>query len=512
MRKTTGLILLPIILCTLTACVNQADVTGVYFGQGTLSGEITEASAILQTRLTSSDTLVQGDLPGIEGMGYFEISQSSDFTDVKTTELLLASAENDHILKTQIGALLPGTNYFFRSRFARGTKDEVSKVQLKSFGVGPAGTFKTLGGAYAREAVSMVVVTGMNYYHFHYGKYKFADAYAGTDKSLGYPALETILQLEPQYFIGTGDNVYYDHPSPNQFKKAMAAGNEPHPGGHDGDVVVDLTGMRKKFHEQFSQPRFINLFMQVGTYWMKDDHDYRFNDSDPYSDMPISHELGIATFKEQLPFPTQIPYRTLRPSRDLQLWFLEGRDFRSKNALPDGPEKTIWGSEQKAWLQETLMSSDATFKLIISPTPMVGPDDAYKSDNHVNPKGFRHEGNEFFSWLSENDFLNKNLFFVCGDRHWQYHAQHPNGFEEFSTGALVDNNSRAGRLAGDPKSTDPDADIQQFYIQGTPEQATGGFLHISVKSDKNVPEARFRFFDEKGTLLYQSIKSTLRDE
>ncbi len=36
-----------------------------------------------------------------------------------------------------------------------------------------------------------------------------------------------------------------------------------------------------KHHEQYSQPRFIDLFKQVATYWMKDDHDHRFNDSDP---------------------------------------------------------------------------------------------------------------------------------------------------------------------------------------------------------------------------------------
>jgi len=32
-------------------------------------------------------------------------------------------------------------------------------------------------------------------------------------------------------------------------------------------------------------------------------------------------------------------------------------------------------SEQNGWLKQTLKASDATFKLLISPTPMVGPDD-----------------------------------------------------------------------------------------------------------------------------------------
>ena len=85
---------------------------------------------------------------------------------------------------------------------------------------------------------------------------------------------------------------------------------------------------------------------------------------------------------------------------------------------------------------------------------------------------------------------------------------HPSGFEEFSTGALVDNNSRAGRLAGDPKSTDPDALIKQFYVHGTAEEATGGFLHVSVGRFTGEPAAAFRFYDEHGTLLYEAVKQS----
>src|SRR5690606_2923006 len=120
-----------------------------------------------------------------------------------------------------------------------------------------------------------------------------------------------------------------------------------------------------------------------------------------------SHELGIATFREQVPIvdPSNsraVTYRTQRMGRDLQLWFVEGRDYRSPNTMPDGPGKTLWGAEQKAWLQRTLRASDATYKILVSPTPMIGPDDAYKRDNHVNTEGFRHEGEGFFSWLKQN--------------------------------------------------------------------------------------------------------------
>ena len=135
---------------------------------------------------------------------------------------------------------------------------------------------------------------------------------------------------------------------------------------------------------------------------------------------------------------------------------MEGRDYRSPLDQPDGPLKTIWGDKQKSWLKHTLNQSDATFKLLISPTPMVGPDSASKRDNHADNNGYRHEGDEFFRWLSETGVSPAEFFIACGDRHWQYHAIRPDGYEEFSCGALVDANAIVGNFPGDPKSTDPE--------------------------------------------------------
>ena len=477
-----------------------AETPKIYLAQGIMSGEATEKSIILQARLTASDSLVNGDIPGMIGVGRFEISLNENFEDPQFSDWLMADSLNDYILKYTLQDLNPGEKYYYRLHYGNDKKNSIAS-QL--------GSFKTNFGKDNEGENSIVVVTGMNYYHFHYGKYDRTKAYEGDDKHLGYPALASILKLKPDYFIGTGDNVYFDHPSERDFKRNIERGRDPHPGGYDGKEVVDEVGMRRKYHEQFSQPRYKDLFSEVSTYWEKDDHDYRLNDADPYMDFAISHELGIKNFKEQVPIVTpgsdDKTYRTRRLSKDLQLWFVEGRDYRDANDKPDGPDKTLWGSEQLTWLKMTLLESDATFKILVSPTPMVGPDDAYKKDNHVNPKGFRAEGEAFFDWLIENDFLNKNFYIVCGDRHWQYHATHPKGIEEFSCGALVDNNSRAGRMAGDPNSTDPEGLITQHYVQGTSEQATGGFLYLKVSPGES-PKLVFNYYDEQGELLYSTSK------
>ncbi len=451
--------------------------------QGEMAGEPTQTSVFLQTRLTKGDQFIGGDIPGAEGTGRFELSRHVSFLESSVTPWQEAVPENDFIIRQQVEGLQPDTRYFYRLHYGPDT------VNIR---IGPTREFTTLPDTARPAPVSFAVVTGMNYDKFHYGwPWRNRKPYSGADRHLGYPALETIREMGPDFFIGTGDNVYYD-----ELRLRGAA--------------QSVEELRRKWHEQFVQPRFVDLFARIPTYWMKDDHDHRFNDCDTTGDRAPSNALGIATFREQMPVVEMgdskaVTYRTHRMGKHLQIWLLEGRDYRSPNEMPDGPDKTIWGSTQKEWLKRTLLASEATFKLLISPTPLVGPDDGYKSDNHTNPKGFRHEGEAFFAWLKAHGFLQKNFYIVCGDRHWQYHSMHPSGFEEFSCGALVENNARLGRSPGDPESTDPEALVTQIYTQQEP---SAGFLMINLLPGTRVAPARlvFNFYDEHGTLLFSHEK------
>jgi len=314
----------------------------------------------------------------------------------------------------------------------------------------------------------------MNWDKFQFG----TRAYKGDDKGLGFPGLEALLDASPEFIVFTGDNVYYDK----------------------GVTAFTRRAMRRKWHRTFVQPRMVDLLAKVPAYWQKDDHDFRFNDSDNTGLTPPSPRLGKETFLEQVPAvdpedPDAKPYRTHRVTRDMQMWLLEGRDFRGPNRMKDGPDKTLWGIEQRQWLMRTLAESDAAVKLVISPTPLIGPDDAYKRDNHVNPDGFRHERDLFFDWAKDEGLDKKGLYFICGDRHWQYHSIHPLGFEEFSVGALHDANSRMGVPPGDPRGTDPAAEIAQPYTSPEP---SGGFLIVTI----DPAAVTFELMDEFGALMY----------
>ena len=82
----------------------------------------------------------------------------------------------------------------------------------------------------------------------------------------------------------------------------------------------------------------------------------------------FTYEQGTEIFLYEVPMGEKT-YRTVRWGKDLQIWMVEGRDYRSPNPMKDGPEKTIWGKEQMEWFKSTVEESDATFKVLISPTP-----------------------------------------------------------------------------------------------------------------------------------------------
>lgn len=448
-----------------------------------MAGEPTETTIILQARLVSGPYQVENDVMGTAGFGVFEIADNKDFHHSNRTELLQAVQENDFLLKKKISGLKPSKKYYYRVHYGRNR----SNLHTSS-----TGSFRTLQGVNSSDTISFVMVTGSHYQRFFWNwgtqKTDLGEKPSDMVLSLGFPGHKAVKEMKPDFYIGNGDNVYYDHVKTN--------GGRP-------DSLYEL---RACWHRQFSLPRFQQLLSDVPVYWMKDDHDYRFDDADTtasprFGDLP-SHELGVKTFLEQVPvdYPT---YRTYRLNKHVQVWMLEGRDYRSPNYLPDDTNKSIWGKEQKEWLKKTLLQSDAAFKLVISPTPMIGPDDSWKTDNHTNIGGFRTEREEFFTFVTDNNLHNKGFFLLCGDRHWQYHSIDPSGIEEFSCGALVDNNSRLGRLPGDPDSTDPEGLIFQPYTQA---KASGGFLHVIVVEKDEEPTITLTFYDESGNELHKVTK------
>ncbi len=155
--------------------------------------------------------------------------------------------------------------------------------------------------------------------------------------------------------------------------------------------------------------------------------------------------------------------------------------------MPDGPGKTIWGAEQWRWLRDSLLESDADWKILISPTPIVGPDRATKADNHANA-AFSHEGDAVREWFQAN--MDDRFLVIVGDRHWQYHSVHPDtGLHEFSVGPASD-----AHASGTPGE---DPEYHRFHRVG------GGFLSVDVDWVEDRPRIGLRHRDVHGRVVYE---------
>ena len=233
------------------------------------------------------------------------------------------------------------------------------------------------------------------------------------DPENGHKIYQSMLALDPAFFIQTGDTLYYDRKEP---------------------LAKNITLARYRWNRMYALPFQRELHRRIPSYWMHDDHDLLKNDCWPgqkYGD--LTWEQGLQVWHEQIP-QSDKPYRHFRWGRHLEIWLPEGREFRSPNNMKDGPEKSILGKEQWAWLEKSMKASDATFKLYISATPVVGPDRKGKNDSHAN-EGFHHEGERLRKFLNSIP----GCFVINGDRHWQYHSVDPaTGLHEFGCGPASD--------------------------------------------------------------------------
>jgi alkaline phosphatase D len=467
MKKLAPLLLLPMLLSPSSLLTAEAA-ENVYMANGIKIGEVTSDSAIIWVRLTKHPernidgkpfpkndnkkrrSLKYDDLDAMEGsvpgtVGEVRIALSGKGTR-PTSGWVKVKSENDFIYQKRFSNLRPAARY-------RVTV-EGRALESKTPSCSVEGSFQTPGTKQSSSRTVFTVVTGQDYPR-------------RDDSANGHRIYPSMKKLHPDFFVHTGDIEYYDKPRPYADNRQLA---------------------RFKWARLFSMPFQREFHRDTASYFLKDDHDTLKNDAWPgqkYGD--LTWDQGVALFREQFPLGDKT-YRTVRWGKDLQVWMVEGRDFRSPNNMPDGPDKSIWGKEQKAWLKRTVEASDATFRILISPTPIVGPDRGNKNDNHAN-KGFTHEGDEIRAFIASQ----KNMYIVCGDRHWQYVSVDPKtGVKEFSCGPTTD--KHASGFSQKNRSE------MHKYLK-----IKGGFLSATIDRKNGKPFASFKHHDTYGGVYNEEL-------
>jgi alkaline phosphatase D len=152
----------------------------------------------------------------------------------------------------------------------------------------------------------------------------------------------SIAEKKPDLFILMGDNVY---------------SNTTEPAKH-----------RRMYLEYRADPHFSAFAATTPIYAIWDDHDYGPNNSDGTQK---GKEKSLKTFYEIWANPPSQAGKakgiwTRFTIGEFVFLLLDVRYHRSPNDDPDGPDKTMLGREQRAWLLEQLAESTETFKFIVS--------------------------------------------------------------------------------------------------------------------------------------------------
>ncbi|MFL2577256.1 MAG: alkaline phosphatase D family protein [Flavobacteriaceae bacterium] len=468
-----------ILLLSFSCKTSQEEFQGPYFANGLKNGWADQNSIVIWTRLTQEKAAFY------EGQPFLEIPRKEMLSLAKNpdVEAIYASQIPNGASLEDMEGYCPGAAGQVRLKYHQlGKENEVVVTkwtevdsdkdfthQWKLEGLSAGSTYRLKIYARAKEGSRVSdSISGKFILPTHKeisSDVKFCvvschDYNRRDDLENGHKIYPSMTDLKPDFYVHTGDIEYMDKPTPYALTEEL---------------------VRFKWNRLFSLPfqkKFYNLHT---SYFMKDDHDVGFDDSYPGRDYgTVTFERGLEIF-DQEQFPSYSKrYKTVRWGKDLQVWIVEGRNYRNQNSLKDGPEKTIWGKEQKQWFFETVTQSDATFKVLITSSPILGPDRSSKNDNLSNAT-YSYEQGEILSFIKKQ----KNIFIVNGDRHWQYvtHIKDTNLWE-FGCGAGADVH------AGGWKQEDFRPEHQFLRVKG-------GFLSVSVTHDDK-PKIQFIHHDVEG--------------
>ncbi len=271
----------------------------------------------------------------------------------------------------------------------------------------------------------------------------------------GYPIFDVIHRQDPDFFLFLGDTIYSDH-------ICLSPPNEP---GADFSATT-LQTYRERHRYQRGAEALQRFLRTVPIYVIWDDHEVKNNFAGPFEEqMPV----GRQALREYWPItsPAEDPhrmYRRVRYGADLELFILDVRQYRSRNADPDGPDKTMLGSAQLKWLLDGLHASTATWKVIATSVPLSIPKggDSSVPGNDGWAGGPDGTGFERERQVIVDAILNhkiENVVFLAGDVHWaEAIAYDPDqdgliDFHEYTAGPLAAPSGRFSPIRDDLNPT-----------------------------------------------------------
>ncbi|MAV24495.1 MAG: hypothetical protein CMQ05_00050 [Gammaproteobacteria bacterium] len=375
--------------------------------QGVSAGEITESSAVIWSRYHKAATM---------HVSYTPAAGVAAVLEARTRN----AEDNDFTAQVTLTDLKPDTQYRYEVSFkSRGKRSNTV-----------AGLFRTAPVADADQDVTLI----------------FSGDLAGQRycrrPDVGYRIFAPMTRVQADFFVANGDMIYADNDCPETgiepgWKNIPAdfpgVGN-PSVDWMDSVVVAEVFNAHWRYNRE--DEHFQAFLATTPVYVQWDDHEVINDFGAPWASYPPQPERSgfanvVAAGRKSLfdyhpmtrhPTEPDRIYRSFRWGQHVELFILDARSYRSLNRDSDMDGKTMLGARQLAWIKESLVASDATWKIVSSDVPLSVPTgsqaDLFGHDAFAGSETVPGFESELAGLLQTLDAANvNNIVFIATDVH-----------------------------------------------------------------------------------------------
>lgn len=439
------------------ASAQQINDSNLEITHGIASGDVTDNSAIIWSRVNNQPAQMN-----------VEYDTNANFTNPlsKTAE---ANSTTDFTAHAKLEGLKPDTQYYYRVWFTdsdiynktNSTRNDLSATTSNITEQVEIGTFTT---APSHNMTSNSTSSGIR---FIWSGDLGGQTYCRNSNEGGYSIFKSMQSLDTDFFIANGDMIYADGTCPAQGPIILNKTNNQNITWTNisddfksiADPSVDwnnITDVRSIYTDHWKYNRndtYLKEFLRnTSMYSQWDDHEVinDFGSNWPYWNLfnvnregyPNIVKEGRNAFLNYSPLDgynnndtgndrDKHIYRSFNWGKDLDLFLIDARSYRSQNHLADTPDsnKTMLGDNQLEWLKQGLSNSNATWKIISSDVPMsipagsntsiLGTDgwaNGNETTNYSYYTGFERELTDLLRFIEDQGI--KNIVFITTDVHF----------------------------------------------------------------------------------------------
>jgi alkaline phosphatase D len=376
---------------------------GSFFTLGVNAGEVRPTSTILWAHAARPGAVTA------------EVATDSRFRHVVVRRRTRAAPSSDDTVHVRVAGLRAGTRYFYRFRHGRQTST-VGRFQTAP----PPSRAATVRFALTGDADATPAPGSTTPFYNHFEVY----ARMAAERN--------------DFNVNLGDTIYSDSEVPGT------------------PVALTLAAKRAKYRLNLSLPALQRLRAATGLYSHWDDHEF-VNDFSPEEKGDAVYAAGARAFRDYAPVTYSASdglYRTFRWGRNVELFFLDERSFRSAKASAGGvcngpngspdlaptapqpvrnafatlipslakppppaciarindPSRTMLGARQYDRFTAAIAASTATFKVIVNEVPI----EQFYALPYDRWEGYAAERERLIRYLQANV---RNAVFLTTDTH-----------------------------------------------------------------------------------------------